>query len=483
MNHLPILKMSSILARVATWSLVGLLTPATVFSTAAEDVITDAAEMPVSKQPSSTPGSWRESASCGVTSCLIMGKLAGLPLTYDQCRSAIPILDGGSNLLAMKNGCGRLGLQLEAISSTPKEIGSIRCPYVAHLYPSEASKFKAGHYIVVLSLSSTHVTFIEPNWAPSIEQVPRTDFLRAWSGNLLIRPDLQDTPTLHGSIVGWGTVAAGAAWFLFFLGYQFKSWKFARRQASPTLAVGALMLLILTVSQGCSESSASDGSDQTRASELFSLTAWKSEANVGAIANLEKAVAEFPIENTGSVPVDLEIGKPSCQCASATLSKPHIAAGETAILTMAMQNQGKGSFRSSNLIVTAKNHDWATAFTMKGLALGALFQPYDYHLVAGRPTLVRGTFYSREPNDIRIIKAYFKQHKQNGAGTTVPIVGEPMIQSPKAVSGYCLREVTIPVQLSKPAATQQNFTLVIEVDVKSSVQVHQCTLTATPQNG
>lgn len=147
---------------------------------------------------------WREDASCGVACCHILLRLNGLPTEFGDCKREIPIHAGGSTLLDMREGCRRLGLECEAISSSPSKITYLRFPFIAHLYPKESSE--VGHYIVVLEVKEHSVTYIEPNWAATIENMPRSDFLASWSGNVLM-PSPRFPLSTKGETAGWLTLA------------------------------------------------------------------------------------------------------------------------------------------------------------------------------------------------------------------------------------------------------------------------------------
>jgi hypothetical protein len=453
------------------------LLPTPAFGTAADDIEVPENQEPVTNADSPARSGWRENESCGVTSCLVLLKLSGHAATYDECRRAIPIANGGSTLLAMKQGCQSFGLDVEAILASPTTIDDIQCPFIAHLYPKEKSKANIGHYVVVLSLSKTHVTIIEPNWAPTVEQVPRSDFIRAWSGNVLIRPDLQAKAASRSNL----SASMGICTFVICATILITSIGKSKGLASASrLTFTGMLLLGIAALCGCSKTNAATQSTIRANGQPLSITAWKSESDIGPIAQDERACAEFPIENTGRIPVDLEIGKPSCQCASAKLSKPHLAPGEQAVLKMQIENSGKGGNRSANVIVSAKNNPWATAFTIRGCALGAMFLPYDYHLVPDQATNVRGTFYLEHPGQARIVKMSIAGENDRLKGRPIPVVDAPVLGAPKPNGKYFLQDVTIPVKLAEPVKELTTFTLLVDVEVDSKVQHHQCTLVAMP---
>ncbi len=138
---------------------------------------------------------WREAQSCGVACGYMLARLLGSEITYDDAVAAIPIEKGGSSLLGLQEGLAALGVSATVLRAKPRDLDHFATPLIAHVLPRRETSNSVGHFLLVLRIDERSVRYIEPNYAASIETVPRSQFVRCWSGYLILPESTQDFPS------------------------------------------------------------------------------------------------------------------------------------------------------------------------------------------------------------------------------------------------------------------------------------------------
>ncbi len=125
---------------------------------------------------------WRIGNKCGINVIYLMASLLTNKPDYEQVERLVPVDEKGTTLVQMRDGARPFGLNLEIVKGTPEALLACRLPVVAHWEEEQGS---TGHYVIVLAASENEVQYIDGTSA-MISTVSMTDFLRKWTGFLLL---------------------------------------------------------------------------------------------------------------------------------------------------------------------------------------------------------------------------------------------------------------------------------------------------------
>lgn len=127
-------------------------------------------------------GHWREVNYCGVNCAYTWLRMASFDVDYEDCCRGIGINQMGSSLLSMKNFLQSKGLSCQVIKGGPQSLTAVACPYIAHF---ETELNPTGHFVLVLGRNANQMEFVDGMNA-TYHAIPVQDFLRHWSGYLLV---------------------------------------------------------------------------------------------------------------------------------------------------------------------------------------------------------------------------------------------------------------------------------------------------------
>ena len=162
---------------------------------------------------------WRTSNYCGVTAVYMMLRLHGVDVPYESIRDRLPVSNSGSNLEDMRLLL-RQYLPARVVKMNRQELRE-RCPLpcIAHIEDDEQQQFAAanrGHYVVLLrvDVAGETIELIDGTTA-ELKAVPTSEFLRMWSGYLLIADNTSTSTIGLLLIIASGVVAITIwAWWL-----------------------------------------------------------------------------------------------------------------------------------------------------------------------------------------------------------------------------------------------------------------------------
>lgn len=343
---------------------------------------------------------WREAQSCGVACGYLLTRFLDQAITYDEASAAIRIHSGGTSLEDLKKGLDSLGAEVSVVRAKPSDLESIRMPVIAHTLPREETVSHIGHYLFVLKVTDHFVWYIEPNYAASIEKVTRNRFLRCWSG-YLITPKAMINRGAWGidlllSIVLAATIVAGLH-----LDHPTLVSRLRRRHC-PKVVV---LLVIASFSWGCGPTPLSlVGSSETGSEEWgracpCQLIVETTDVDVGVLPEYGVATARFAIENAGALPVQLQLGAPTCRCTEVAIDKYDLKPGEATCIRMSMRSIAHTAGPSeAQVYVAAEDQKWATTLHIHGVQCGARFLEYRYALggpTASRRATIKGNLFVR----------------------------------------------------------------------------------------
>jgi predicted double-glycine peptidase len=429
---------------------------------------------------------WREAESCGVACGYMLARLIGRRVEYDDAVSAIVIENGGTSLLALQQGLRKLGVAAISLKVKPKELDQIAMPVIAHMLPHHETTNAVGHYLLVLKVDDHFVQYIEPNYAASIETVPRNQFLRCWSG-YLVAP----TKTTAEKCVEFGLWCALAT-TISIAGFpvsrrmlnrvsaglirRFAFFFVAGLTGSLTLGCAQLSPSTHVVSEGLPQQSNIDG--------MSGLVAWNTEADLGPLPRNGFAEALFRIENQGDDEVRLRLGSPSCRCSQAWIEAESLKPGDSTIVHMRMQSRvHQAGPADARVYLEAEEKKWAEVLRVHALQLGANFPEYSY--VLGGPQSLRsasvvGNLFLKEPAaaaELQVLLA------GTGLERTV-LVRKVQIGPPVEMPGCVRRECSFRIELVPGAQITERREIVIPIHVAidGETETHRVRVNLLPTN-
>jgi hypothetical protein len=342
---------------------------------------------------------WREAQSCGVACGYMLARLLGSEITYDDAVAAIPIEKGGSSLLGLQEGLAALGVSATVLRAKPRDLDHFATPLIAHVLPRRETNNAIGHFLLVLQIDDRSVRYIEPNYAASIETVSRSQFVRCWSGYLILPESRKMSSHRRLEVALWCVIAASVS----IGGFPLARWALCHRPAFLRRRAQSLAsLLVSCLTLGCSALPANVGRSVQRSAssadrivartpspDALRLVAWNTEADLGVLPRDGAAEGLFRIENQGNSTVRLHLGSPTCRCTEARLEQETLVAGASTSVHMMMRSRPRHAGPAdARVYVEAEGGSWAEALSVHAIELGANFPNYTY-MIGGRAKVAR----------------------------------------------------------------------------------------------
>jgi hypothetical protein len=330
--------------------------------------------------PSGSPGEALSSIDvrkadqcCGQRSLYTWLRLVGTQVTFDQVAARVPVTDEGTSLAELQHASEYWSAGLTAVRATLNELDRIPLPAIAHIWLNQRSNDPKGHYLVLLSISSESVAYAD-SATSKVDKMSRQTFASIWSGYLLVRKDAYADWMRRISvfIVIMSLCLCVALWM--------------RRGAIGSRVKLASLLLLMPAVLGCRPTSADNSSfpgTSARSSSVAPLiinTSARSR-DLGFIRVGHEARASFAISNVSNQRLKLHLGRASCACIRATLSKDVIEPRESAelVLLLSSSDSVAGSRQGGVMLGTSAD---ATSylFEAKGIVEGMNTHPYAMRL-------------------------------------------------------------------------------------------------------
>jgi Peptidase C39 family/Protein of unknown function (DUF1573) len=412
---------------------------------------------------------WRAPANCGVASCYILLRLKARQLSYDDVSTILPVTSKGSSFYDIQRACRQLGLGTQLVKLSPSSFDTVRLPAIAHLSGSD-NYMGIGHYLVVIGSDAHHIHFIDPSSLPAEPAaVLRGDFFRLWSGYLLI-PEDQFHAVLSGLDIAGIVVFSLVSTSLVLISIRvIRIQRFVYTRAKHTVSailLGSLSVLTL----GCSPDSARITTSQaSRSSTRFDLTAWKTEHDVGFLPATGEVAVKFPIENTGAISAQLQLGQPSCQCTSANLEKTALAPGEATQLTMHVSGEHNSGPLVASVGMVAVDETWANTFIVRAIAMGVHWPQEELTLAVASEgdasVTIKGTAYIPQPS----CPCRFTCSLHESRSNNLLIVDPPQISEARQERSYYCRDVSVRVSIKRYSMPSSNTPQSYKLRISSSV--------------
>ena len=424
---------------------------------------------------------WREAQSCGVTCAFMLARLLGHEVDYTDAVTAIPIEVGGSSLRAIQTGLETMGVSAAVLKAKPAELDRMAMPVIAHLLPRRETSNSVGHFLLLLEVDDRFVRYIEPNYATSIETVPRTQFLRSWSGYLVAPNPTKTRFERSAEIALWSVLATSISIGSFPIARAFLNRTCGKQIPSVLAFIG-----IICVASGCVALRPSSGEGLERPLEpqhVVRLVAWNTEADLGTLPRDGAAEAVFRIENAGDAEVRLHLGSPTCRCSQARLEKDCLGPGESTNVRMLMRSRPRlAGPADARVYIEAEGASWAESLSVHGIELGGNFTDYTY--VVGGPApmkaaSVAGSLFLKSAKVIPEISFPLAGTDLESVLAIHDVVIGPPIEMPDCVRRECMFTVQLN---SKACRLEERRELILPVllNVDGEVSTHHVRLTVLP---
>jgi len=433
-------------------------------------------------------GHWREAQSCGVACGYMLARLRGQDVDYAQAVRAISIESGGTSLLTLQKGLRALGVPTTILRATPMDLNCMPMPVIAHMLPRREASDSVGHFLLVLQVDDRAVRYIEPNYAASIETVPRNQFFRCWSG-YLVAPSYRTTlsercvePAL------WGMFASSLSIGTFPLARSFFRRILTRLKRSRTLFV-ASVVGASGLASGCGAfhpnvSTVDASARQTRTQDLCRLLAWNTDADLGALPPDSAAEALFRIENQGDSEVCLHLGSPTCRCSEARIDKETLKPGEATDVHMVMRSRPhQAGPADARVYLEADGGKWAEMLSVHAVELGATFPDYTYALGGTSPmsrsVSVLGNVYLKASTGVATVDVPLRGTELD----SILVIDDVRVGPPIEMVGCVRRECSFRIALKSPTSridVRREVSLPILITADGDTTTHRVRLTVLP---
>lgn len=442
-------------------------------------------------QPHAPAPHWRQAESCGVACGYMLARVLGLEVTYGDAVAAIPIEQGGTSLLGLQKGLAALGVPATVLKANPRDLDHLATPMIAHVLPRRETSNSVGHFLLVLRIDERSVRYIEPNYAASIETVPRSQFVRCWSGYLIL-PESSGTPSQRSlELALWTVIAASVS----IGGFPLARWAlrqqhaFWRRRArsfaslfASCLTLGCTALPVnVSLSVDQSASSVDGVIGRTVSPDVVRLVAWNTEAELGVLPRDGAAEGIFLVENQGNSTVRLHLGSPTCRCSEARLEQDTLVAGASTSVHMLMRSRPhQAGPADARVYLEAEGGSWAEALSVHAIELGANFPNYTYIVggpakVARTASIVGNLFLKASSIEPRV------DVPLGGTGLeSVLVVRHIRVGPPVEMSGCLRRECSFSLGVNPRdniAQKQQDVVLPVRVTIDGAVSMHSIRVT------
>jgi hypothetical protein len=443
----------------------------------------------VASHGSSESQHWREAESCGVACGYMLARLLGRNIDYGDAASAIPIETGGTSLSALQKGLRGLGVGTTILKAKPRDLDCMAMPVIAHMLPRREASNAVGHFLLVLRVDDRSVRYVEPNYAASIETVPRNQFLRCWSGYLV-------APTRRKAVSESCFELALCALFATTISFGVfpRGRSLVRRHLEIWKLRSMLFLVGLTgascVAPGCAatplSSHAPTGTSLSRpkTEDLCRLVAWNTEADLGALPPDGAAEALFRIENQGDSEVRLHLGSPTCRCTEARIEREALKPGESTNIHMVMRSRPhQAGPADARVYVEVEKGPWAEMLSVHAVQLGANFPDYTYAIGASSPasrkaSVVGNVFLKGSASELKV------DVPLSGTGLeSLLIIRNLRVGSSIQMPGYVRQACSFTVELNSKVALvkeRREVSLPVSVAVDGQTTLHRIRLAVLP---
>jgi hypothetical protein len=362
-------------------------------------------------------------------------------------------------------------------------------PVIAHMLPRREATDAVGHFLLVLRVDDHSVRYVEPNYAASIETVPRNQFLRCWSGYLVAptpRKAVSESCfefalcTLFATTISLGVFPRTRSC----VRRRLESWKLSSMLFLVGLA-GASCL-----APGCAATPLSfhapPAASLSRPETVHwpRLVAWNTDADLGALPPDGAAEALFRIENQGDSEVRLHLGSPTCRCSEARIEREALKPGESTNIHMVMRSKPRQAGPAdARVYVEAEKGPWAEVLSVHAVQLGANLPDYTYAIGASSPA-------SRKAS---VVGNVFLKGSASVVKVDVPlsatglesllIIRDLRVGSPTQMPGYVRRDCSFTVELNSKTALvkeRREVALPVSVTVDGQTTLHHVRLAVLP---
>jgi Peptidase C39 family/Protein of unknown function (DUF1573) len=432
---------------------------------------------------------WREAESCGVACGYMLARFLGRDVNYDDAVAAIPVENHGTSLLALQNGLRTLGVPTSVLKAGPGELDRMAMPVIAHVFPRREISNSVGHFLLLLEVDGRWVRYIEPNYAAAIVTVPRTQFVRSWSGYLVVPAPKESRAERYLEIVLWGAFAATISIGVAPVGRAIVARPKWSRAARRLFSLGAVVVASVWIS-GCTWSGTPRSSELVAAGPTSGMPkmprpiAWNTDVDLGALPRGGAADALFRIENQGDAPLRLHLGAPSCRCSEAHLEREVVGPGESTNVRMVMRSRPRQAGpANAQVYVEAEGGNWAETFGVHAFELGANFPDYTY-VIGGPSGAVRrasiiGNLFLKTPAttfkvDVPLTRV---------ALASLIAVGHPEFGPPIEMAGCVRRQCTFTIGLdpkAKPVKERRDVILPISITIDGETSAYGVRVTVLP---
>jgi hypothetical protein len=426
----------------------------------------------------------------------MLARLCGIEVTYGEAVAAIPIEEGGTSLLGLQKGLAALGLSATVLKAKPRDLDHLATPVIAHVLPRRETKNAVGHFLLVLQIDDRSVRYIEPNYAASIETVPRSQFVRCWSGYLILPKSRKTSWHRSLEIALWGVIAVSVS----IGGFAIARWGVRHRpalrgwraQSLASLLLSCLMLgctalpANVSVSVEQSASSVDQAVARTGAPDVLRLVAWNTEVDLGVLPRDGGAEGIFHIENQGDSTVRLHLGSPTCRCSEARLEQETLVAGASTSVHMMMRSRPRQAGPAdARVYIEAEGGSWAEALSVHAIELGANFPNYTYIVggsaqAARTASIVGNLFLKASSSKPKVAVAL------GGTGLESELVVQDIrVGQPVGISGCVRRECSFSLGVNSRhnmAKKPRDVVLQVRVSIDGDVSTHPIRVNILPSD-
>jgi hypothetical protein len=270
--------------------------------------------------PSHGPEIQNETNWCGAKCLWLLAKGSNKPYSLEEVKAFCPAgqeRDGVLSLDDLKQGAERCGLSAMVVTCKYDWLSRKGCPAITLHRVRGPTGTTVNHFVVCLSANPDTVRLIEPFASTAIQQTPRANFEKTWTGEaLVIAESANDLP--HTS--RWYLATTLTAVLLLACGVLLAG-KWKRR-----VVLSSVCLLFAAVSTGCSGGKAELGFDQLH--HDFGVL-WRDQSPERLVKR-----HSFAFANTSTVPVRITKAQSGCGCLEVDYPKEPIPPGGEGEVTL-----------------------------------------------------------------------------------------------------------------------------------------------------
>jgi hypothetical protein len=335
-------------------------------------------QLPVETGDLSTVDVGMAERSCGRRSLFTWLMLTGRSVTLEEVNAAVPVSEQGTSLEQLQQAAKHWSVNLDAVRINYADLEKIPLPSIAHIWLGERSSSPVGHYIILLSVTPNSVAYAD-SAGFSVGKMSREQFASLWSGYLLIQ---------HDAFANWlkaSSIAIAVTSILTIV----LLWLLRGTFRSTTKVVFYAGLFVSPMIIGCNGSSAvgtgkssataSERAPRTVAAPVLSTSA--NSRDCGIILLGKEARATFTVSNVTDHRLSLHLGRASCACLKATLSKNIIEPLESAQLELLLSGLDTAAgLRQAAVSLGTSEDSSVHYFEARGIVEGMNTLPYAMRL-------------------------------------------------------------------------------------------------------